>query len=292
MNSITKPEYFYKYVTLQGAANIFYRKGLKWSCPLEFNDPFDLHRDIGFGFSDEDYFEHFKKRAIELRGNGEPIRNNSEVWENIRSKSQWITDDECESFWGTQKNEVMENHHTLLRQFKNSWNEQVPRYRVLCLSENESDLLMWAHYADMHRGAVIRFKCINDQKSHFKDAKPVIYSQSFPFLASLDNWVNQCIGVGVQLDDKEIFHRIVHTKSEHWGYEREWRCIVDSEFHLKVGQVQLYDIMPEEIDGIIFGCRADLATSEIIKKYIHLELPHVKFQHATLKQNEYNLEYL
>ncbi|QQR80997.1 MAG: DUF2971 domain-containing protein [Deltaproteobacteria bacterium] len=170
----------------------------------------------------------------------------------------------------------MGKHHNLLRQFQNSWNEQVPKYRVLCLSENESDLLMWAHYADMHRGAVIRFKCIDDQKSHFQDAKPVIYSQSFPFLASLDNWVNQCIGVGTPLDDKEIFHRIVYTKSEHWGYEREWRCIVDSELPLKVGQIQLYDILPEEIDGIIFGCRADLATSEIIKKYIHLELPHVK----------------
>lgn len=276
-------------MSLCGAASTLMRKALKWDCPLNFNDPFDLRQEFSFSFSEDDFFEHYKNRSIQQLRNNEPVRKNADRITCMRALNRFVTDDENEAFWSSKRRNVINTHLEMLTTFKMSWFEQVKKYRVLCLSEEENHPLMWAHYGDMHRGAVIKLKSNYGENSHFIDAKPVTYSKDLPHIASLQEWIDQCIGAGEELDDKAIFHRIVYTKSEHWHYENEWRCIVPEEQDLLLGQVQVYNIHPEEIDSVIFGCRSNPHETDIIKKYCAFELPHIKFFKAEMSKDEYRL---
>ncbi|WP_310441530.1 DUF2971 domain-containing protein [Sulfurimonas sp.] len=90
---------------------------------------------------------------------------------------------------------------------------------ILCLSAKKDNLLMWAHYAEEHRGIVIEF----DQEHEFfykpKSSKKigllfgleeVNYVDTRPSIES-EEWLN-----------KETFF----TKGKHWYYEEEYRMVL------------------------------------------------------------------
>ena len=68
--------------------------------------------------------------------------------------------------------------------------------RVFCVSEIHNDLLMWAHYADCHRGAVVEFRCIpSGAGSALCAARPVQYQASIPvFARTVEEWVAHMVG--------------------------------------------------------------------------------------------------
>ena len=87
---------------------------------------------------------------------------------------------------------------------------------VLCLSESPNSLLMWAHYADSHRGFVVEF----DETSPFFDRRvnendelrhlsKVTYSSRRPSLTLSE------------VEDGSAFL----MKGVEWEYEVEWRMI-------------------------------------------------------------------
>jgi hypothetical protein len=81
---------------------------------------------------------------------------------------------------------------------------------VLCLSELHDDILMWAHYADSHRGCCLIF---NPAEPFFATAQPVHYREDRPH-------VNPLVHSEEQMLDAAMF-----SKSNHWSYEREWRIL-------------------------------------------------------------------
>lgn len=95
---------------------------------------------------------------------------------------------------------------------------------VLCMSESWDSPLMWAHYADSHKGMALGFEV--PQAAFYK----VNYTKTRPKLADL--------GMSA-LDDltPEDIKRLTRTKAHGWSYEREHRAYLA----LQNG---------EEIDGI------------------------------------------
>ena len=81
---------------------------------------------------------------------------------------------------------------------------------LLCLSEVHDDILMWAHYADCHRGVCLIF---DPAEPFFATAQPVHYREERPH-------VNPLVHSKDQMLDAAMF-----TKSDHWSYEREWRVL-------------------------------------------------------------------
>jgi Protein of unknown function (DUF2971) len=87
---------------------------------------------------------------------------------------------------------------------------------VVSLSENPLQLLMWAHYADEHRGAVVELDMTHpalmprsDGGATYSDIRKVEYTQ---LKVSGLPWPNTIVNV-------------LSTKSTDWSYEREWRLI-------------------------------------------------------------------
>lgn len=83
---------------------------------------------------------------------------------------------------------------------------------VLCLTSKAENLLMWAHYASNHTGICIGF---DSAVAPFESARAVRYQEERPCVRAID----------LSRDDENLIEKVLFTKSPHWVYEFEWRCI-------------------------------------------------------------------
>ena len=148
-----------------------------------------------------------------------------------------------------------DNFEAILKNTQEQFENFLLTFKVLCLAEEFDNLLMWSHYAKNHTGVVLRFSCKSEPDTVLLIAKPITYRAYIPKFASLDEYVLNLTGQNC-INMEKKFHQYVYSKSIHWKYEKEWRVWRPME-DIKVKGVQYVDIeiLPSEIDGIIFGCR-------------------------------------
>jgi len=108
---------------------------------------------------------------------------------------------------------------------------------VCCFSESSTEILLWSHYADNHKGFCIEFD-FQDGTLFRKNAKKVRYSDTIPKLSAVDFSVPK---------REETFDILWLTKSSHWAYEKEWRVMMSE------GDKNY--AMPSKITSIIFGAK-------------------------------------
>lgn len=89
------------------------------------------------------------------------------------------------------------------------------RLFTACFSETKSSLLMWAHYANAHKGFCIGYKFKDLFKQFGINILPIAYSDDFLKIDSLD----------IFYDHHETFIKACKTKSKEWSYEKEWRLL-------------------------------------------------------------------
>ena len=170
------------------------------------------------------------------------------VWQSVPGFSQWL--DQCFSF---AKDGIRE------------------RTKMVCLSESIKSPLMWAHYADNHKGFAIGYdfrnneitQCSNCPNRSCANIKlgaiyPVIYSDKRYDATRYGQWivqqqVNRIIGMPVEelYDDGFLFTKAALHKSNDWSYENEWRIICSTP-NLAVEQKERYPIKKKPI-AIYFG---------------------------------------
>ena len=86
---------------------------------------------------------------------------------------------------------------------------------VACFSEDVDNILMWAHYADGHRGFCLEF---DTKDETFSKAHPVVYSNLLPALNMADVFIR---------NSRNNLMAIYTTKAASWAYEKEWRLLID-----------------------------------------------------------------
>lgn len=86
-----------------------------------------------------------------------------------------------------------------------------------CFCEEKSSLLMWAHYANSHKGFCIGYKFEDIIKKFGINILPVIYSEEYSVIRSYEMFV----------DYDEFFLDEWRSKSIEWSYEKEWRLVGD-----------------------------------------------------------------
>lgn len=151
--------------------------------------------------------------------------------------------------------EHLENGWDSLTGPQADWNASlVPRINllqglyVLCLAHRWDNHLMWAHYADMHRGFAIRYKpeilAGLEGLPDFAMRGDVTYSEAVAEL----RW---CAA-----PPHEIPVPVIFTKSPDWRYEAEHRVVLSG----PVGKDALYQkVDPGLIAGVILGARVSEA---------------------------------
>jgi hypothetical protein len=191
------PTRLYKYQVFGPRALENLKSRQIWFCaPARFNDPFDCALSvIPDDLSDADLvraYEYIKMRMgndpafdLTFATDGKPNdRFRSDVLNGVKSAFADLT----------RKN--LEEHG------------------VACFSEIHDSLLMWAHYADGHRGFCLEFDATMEP---FSKARRVIYQDTLPSLNPVD--------VLEDVKQADPFEPMLLTKSACWSYEREWRLV-------------------------------------------------------------------
>jgi hypothetical protein len=109
----------------------------------------------------------------------------------------------------------------------------IDRAGILSFSKVRDDILMWAHYADRHKGLCFEFDGSANCK-FFGEAQPVEYRDYRP----------------MPLDEsaEKQMARVILTKSPHWDYEQEFRIFRPGRARAKI------EFPAALLTGVIFGC--------------------------------------
>jgi hypothetical protein len=144
------------------------------------------------------------------------------------------------------------------------------RFGICPLTAAKDSLLMWAHYADSHKGicvgldlTVLRRATIALLKTNdVLECLPVIYSGDMPqvnfFEAMLDH------------DNPNHAMIFVRVKSDHWQYEQEYRLIIHDRIDIAL------PIGPELIKEVICGCKMPEIELHHLADYCRVNLPNAR----------------
>ena len=175
---------------------------------------------------------------------------------------------------------VTANGEKFLKDHEVILNQMIDRYCFFCVSTKCNSNLMWAHYANSHRGFCIEFRA-----EHIP-AQKVIYQKDIAEI-ELSDLIRMQVYSEMQ-DGLEIGNKIKDAlliKLEEWAYEDECRLHLSSDLdsvNLKNGYKN-EQYTSDCVESIIFGCR----TPGNIKKYIVDNMPYqVKYKEAVERKSE------
>lgn len=219
------PQFLYRYrsMTSRNLDRTFTHNELYFSCPDQFNDPFDCKTRFTFKNCNihdvRRYFEHASK--VHQYG---------------------LSDTEIKEMIEKLVDEFNSGSAEFPKKMENVMDEILPEtiktLKVLCLSEVYDDILMWSHYTNGHRGIVLQFDT-TALKEQFTGCKKVVYYPGFPTLSDFNE------------RHEELF---ILSKSKHWEYEKEWRIIEPVEDKEKDEIGKVYTFEKNALTGIILGC--------------------------------------
>lgn len=263
--SIIKPKILYKYRALSPLTEQIIENKQVWLSKLEdLNDPFEgsvANYSMQIRKQMIHHYRHMQIMSFVVKGDmahqqGRPFfglkgRILKSYLKRFKTKS-------LDRQYNMMNLLVSQNHginfsrpEELLRSF----DDRLKNVGVFSMSENSTNQLMWAHYADESRGLALGFSVEEGNRlSDDNHCLPITYSDIVPTFKPEDlncHWQfsnedgKMKIGVEVPFDDS-LFKKIVLTKSKAWQYECEWRYFEESS--------GLHDY-PGKLQEVIFGLR-------------------------------------
>ena len=115
---------------------------------------------------------------------------------------------------------------------------------ICSLSESNTNLKMWAHYSDCHRGVCLEYP-------HYKILQRFTDNNLFKVF-----YANKEYEISAEQSDQELLHTCISamcTKSTIWEEEEEWRIIIDKPSDNEYGNY-LKHLTPSKV---YLGCRID-----------------------------------
>ena len=258
----------------------FFKSGMvRFTQPVEFNDPFEMQPFLK-ELTDQSTIEsQFRERlAGALPGLDPKLKS---LLDKMTPAQRARFDSEMQSEMPRHLDFVKKGIEIVTpgvgRRIYDTVNENLG---TLCLTEEPGSLLMWAHYADEHKGAVVEFDTShaffnrrvgpNDDFRHFRQ---VTYTRERP---------------AVRLAESDAID-FFYFKSTEWKYEHEWRLIVPlSDCSERIDRtpparpVCLFRVPPECVRSVILGCRMSMMHHYKLSKVLRSNpaYRHVAFERA------------
>jgi len=287
-------KYFCKYVTADTVCKILTNLTVKWSSPLIFNDPFDMQTEVIFDFSEEEQIKHVVDEIIRLGciDRDEVLEDGCigiPAIEDLRTKTidiDLFRNDFQESFkqlFLPRLREHIELHNKWQRTF-------VKKVRVFCVVEEHDNLLMWAHYSKNHTGAVIKFRLIPELNTALCGALPIQYSSKPPTFANMEEYIQDITGKkSIDTYNSSLMYTL--TKSNHWQYEKEWRCAKTSTSTDLRKRSEFVPFFPDEIDTVYLGLKMKRKNEDAIIRCRTGPLKNVQVYKAKKSKTKFGLDF-
>jgi Protein of unknown function (DUF2971) len=282
---------FYKYMRADTARAVLSSCALRWSSPLLFNDLFDVPRRAVLPFTVDELqaavheeFLRVMKGKVQTRhpvlrylsgilNNVSVGEHRAEVLEELRASIE----------------EMAPTSTKALDMFREVWNEMVPTLRILCLSEVNDSLAMWAHYAEHHKGAVLRFDVADDLDSALLLAQPVIYSDNEPTLPGKEVWARMV--VRHESFPSDYFKEYHYVKRTEWAPEREWR-VISYAAKDETGLFRDHGFHPRELSAVYLGANMSPQDEAAIAAAVSGRFAHVSLYRAQVDQERRRLSFV
>ena len=199
------PRYLYKYWSASSVIRFLNNHKIMFSQYTAFNDPFECAANIDTNNSAIEWESYLRSQGVH------PVEGRHLV-----------------------KN-VLCDKNKASKTIKDAVHSTIIRSGIFCMTPKPDNLLMWAHYADEHKGACIKFDLLQDVSS-FCFPKKVDYSDDYYSY----NY----------LREQKKASTVLWHKSKEWAYEEEYR-IVKPTFN------GLVEVNPDAVVEVIFGCRCE-----------------------------------
>ena len=226
------PASIYKYYSDRIEKIETVKAGKMWySAPCNFNDVFDCD----FMIDEEKIFNSALEMIPDKRG----VRPESPMW---RQLNQTIDQE--------------------IRVLKTNLDHMKTVIGISCFSESYDSLLMWAHYANNHRGMCVEYDLLEINRRLRFSPVPVIYSSERPLFHAFNQDT-------IKADTLSVFIESLTSKSPEWSYEKEWRIIRDDgacgiNWDAERKGALLDMIRPT---SVILGCMAKPEFESVVHKY-------------------------
>ena len=193
--------HFFKYCTAETLIKIINNRSVKWSSPIIFNDPFDLQTEFRFGFEVQEITKTLTDELVKLVFDEEEPTGDLNhplfamtMWS--RSNRHKRSKEEFVKFMQPAADEGEKNGIETLKRIQAQawWIDFRQKLRVYCVSETHDDILMWSHYSDCHKGAVIKHKCLAEHDRAICAAVPIEYDTDIPIIANLEEYTKHLTG--------------------------------------------------------------------------------------------------
>jgi len=169
---------------------------MKFANALEFNDPFDCHPHFDLEHISE--LPKLKPQLFKAAGD----RRGLSPAQRLAKKGEFLARLRESIYDGS---------------FRKG---QIERIGVVSLSRDGNNVLMWSHYADLHRGFMLEFRI-----PVFGTALDSISAMDrlLPFAVKYQS-ARPSIKIGLELPE-DLVEKILLTKSDDWAYEQEERVV-------------------------------------------------------------------
>ncbi|KAF0144607.1 MAG: hypothetical protein FD156_1621 [Nitrospirae bacterium] len=211
----------------------------------ELNDPFDCRLKFSLLHCKKDPEDDWKSYLFYL----------------AKCEYNGISDEETRKHVDAAINKKLHKDNNWLinsdKSIKDSHNECLNSFRICSFSKSPRNQMMWAHYADDHKGMVLQFRSSyfrDDASGDFRGFDIDYYEQPIPLKKYVDAIKNTSEG------DKTAYARLIWcSKSDEWSGEDEVRLF----------STKKYMSYPEEIlTGISIGSECPSHRIDLLLKSI------------------------
>jgi len=160
------------------------------------------------------------------------------------------------------------------------------QFYILSLSEKCDDILMWSHYADHHRGIVIKIDVPPKQQKWTSEDSSVslVENYSDSILHKVD-YSGEPAYYDPTTEKEKEYGAIITRKTSQWKYEKEYRLIIYDAAKRSSGI--LVKAQPKIVKSVYFGMR--VINKEIDRVICSIGRKDIKYHKMIMRHGHFQL---
>lgn len=294
MRTHTK-EHFFKFMPVDTAMAVLQSSSLRYSAPWRFNDPFDHRVTFSFPFNQQEFTDALVNESLRVIFDEsvqipEPTEFGQMLLLTRRARSIISKEEITATIMSgaLESGQLFKNSEQVLNE---TFTAFLAQSRVLCVTEELDNVVMWAHYASEHRGVCIKLQCVDEIDNTLLVARPVNYTTKYPDFPSLQNYAKHLTGE-IPIDFAPlIYDHGVYTKHEDWGYEREWRVHVPEPHDQNQLGYSGWREDPKVFGALYLGCRISSVDTDSLLRIVDKKMPHMEVYRTTPSRTFFGIEH-